>query len=372
VLPYLALQLNYAILSGLLTAALWITVSRRVSSAGARIAVTLVAFGLPVAAGIVAAKLLHHPRSTWQFSFVSLGYYFAVLWLPLLILMDVVRRRAGAVSALFALGALGLGVDTLLVEPNRLTTAEHSVRFDAWPADAPPLRVVHVSDLQSVGACDREREAVRIINEMEPDLIVFTGDYIAGPFGDPQPAIDAARTFFASLRPRLATICIAGHSEWEWNRRRILDGLDVIYLRNEERILDVGHGRRLRLFGSTAKDPAVDRLEPRRGRGLATVALTHVPDLTTELQGRGVDLHLAGHTHGGQIALPFLGPPMTLSAMPRRYARGMHRMEDHWMNLNPGIGMEGHHAPRIRFLCPPQIDLLTITGGGAPERRDQS
>ena len=82
--------------------------------------------------------------------------------------------------------------------------------------------------------------------------------------------------------------------------------------------------------------------------------------------GRAVDLHLAGHTHGGQIALPFFGPPVTLSSLPRRFARGLHRFGDHWLHVTPGIGMEGSHAPRIRFLCPPSIDLIELRGGAEP------
>jgi predicted MPP superfamily phosphohydrolase len=62
---------------------------------------------------------------------------------------------------------------------------------------------------------------------------------------------------------------------------------------------------------------------------------------------------------------------MTLSQLPREYARGLHRFGDHWLNVNPGIGMEGHHAPRIRFLCPPQIDLILLEGSGPPRPRAQ-
>ena len=97
-----------------------------------------------------------------------------------------------------------------------------------------------------------------------------------------------------------------------------------------------------------------------------TLVASHVPDVTLELEGRGVDLHLAGHTHGGQVALPLYGAPYTLSRLHRRYAKGLHRYGDRWLNVNPGIGMEGNHSPRIRFLCPPQIDLLRLGGGGRP------
>ena len=63
-----------------------------------------------------------------------------------------------------------------------------------------------------------------------------------------------------------------------------------------------------------------------------------------------------------KIVLPLLGPPMTLSDLPRSHARGLHRLGDHWLHVSAGIGMEGNHAPRVRFLCPPSIDLLVLSG----------
>ena len=85
-----------------------------------------------------------------------------------------------------------------------------------------------------------------------------------------------------------------------------------------------------------------------------------MPDVSDRLDGLGIDLHLAGHTHGGQIVVPLYGPPVTLSSLPRRYARGLHPFGDHLINVAAGIGMEGNHAPRIRFLCPPEICVIEI------------
>jgi predicted MPP superfamily phosphohydrolase len=92
---------------------------------------------------------------------------------------------------------------------------------------------VHISDLQTVGACAREARAAQIINDLEPDLIVFCGDYIAGPLSHPGPAIAAARAFLGALHARDGLVCVAGHSETEDLRKRIFAGLDLRYLRDE-------------------------------------------------------------------------------------------------------------------------------------------
>ena len=81
------------------------------------------------------------------------------------------------------------------------------------------------------------------------------------------------------------------------------------------------------------------------------------------MEEHDIDLHLAGHTHGGQIVVPGFGPPLTLSKLPREYARGLNRWKEHWINVTSGIGMEGHHAPRIRFQCPPEVVLISLGGG---------
>jgi predicted MPP superfamily phosphohydrolase len=374
-LPYLRLQLVYLAGSAAVALAVWWLWGRsgRVrASPRLRIGATALSLGMAWAAAAAFALVVGRAHFSSRFALVAFGFYWGALCLPLGALAAALGRRAGRPDwtlALVAVVLLGGGGWALFVEPNRLQVEELTVRFPAWPNPAPPLRLVHVSDLQTVGSCERESRAAELINAFRPDLIVITGDYIAGPFGDPEPAIAAARAFVGSLRARLGIVCVSGHSETESLRRRVLDGLDVHYLNNEELELDLSGAsgpRRLRIFGAPAHGLDLARFEPRREPGLVTLFVSHVPDVSWDLIGRGVDLHLAGHTHGGQIVVPGFGPPVILSQLPRSLARDLHPFGDHWLNVNPGIGMEGHHAPRIRFLCPPEIDCILLAGGGAP------
>ena len=304
-----------------------------------------------------------------SFGAVAFTFYGAFLWAPVTSLLAGLARgkpwRSSAPTIALALASLLVAVYAAFVEPNRLQVREHRLAFEAWPADAEPIRIVHVSDLQTVGECEREREAARRINALEPDFVVFTGDYAAGPFGaEPCPAIAAARKFLSELEPRIATIVVMGHSETEWERSQIFDGLDLTYLVNETETFELPDGRELWFLGLHSWHgrenyrPLTSPREP----GALRVVVSHVPDVTTRMEDRDLDLHLAGHTHGGQIVVPFFGPPITLSRLPRRYARGLHRFGDHWLNVCAGLGMEGNHAPRIRFLCPPEIVLLELVG----------
>jgi predicted MPP superfamily phosphohydrolase len=373
VLPYLKVQFAYVLASAALVALVdWACArsARLRESRRLRFVVTALGVAAPLFVWLFVIKAVDHTRSQYQFVSVALGFYAAAIWMPLLWLARMWRERARrpidrVLAAACALAILA-GQYSLWIEPNRLVTSTYTIDFAQWPRDEPPLRVVHISDLQTVGACAREREAAALINAMQPELIVITGDYVSGPFFDAEPAIAAARAFLQALgRPKYGIVCVAGHSEPERIRERVFEGLDVRYLCNQMLELELDGGRRLRLFGARALGCDLTTLTRRDEPGLVTLVASHEPDLSWELEGRGVDLHLAGHTHGGQIALPFIGPPMMLSALPRRFARGLHAFGDHLIHVNAGVGMEGNHAPRIRFLCPPEVDLLLLGGGGS-------
>jgi predicted MPP superfamily phosphohydrolase len=118
--------------------------------------------------------------------------------------------------------------------------------------------------------------------------------------------------------------------------------------------------------GSTALDSAgqLDRaalLLQEQRRASARIFLTHVPDTLARLHGRGVDLVVAGHTHGGQVQLPGFGPLFTFSAMPRSVAGGgLSRVEDTLLYVSRGVGLERGRAPGIRLFCRPEISLIEL------------
>ena len=370
-LPFVERQLIYWALSGLTTLIAWWLLGhspRLADSVRWRAVSTAVLLAVPTVFWMLGCRLFDHWHSTFQFIGVAHGFYVGFFWLPVTALVWSWLGDRDVLAIIASLALLGVGGWSLFGEPNRLVVVRESVAVEAWSEHAEPLRLVHVSDLQTVGPCARNRRAAELINGLDPDVIIVTGDYVAGPFpadGSHRPALEEAQRFLAELEPELALICIAGHSENESQRLEIFEGLELTYLTNDELELDLGYGRRLRVFGLTALDADLEAFEVRSERGLATLFASHVPDVSGELDGLGVDLHLAGHTHGGQVTLPFLGAPFTLSELPSRYARGLHRFGDHWLNVNPGIGMEGNHAPRFRFRCPPQIDLIVLEGAGS-------
>jgi len=361
--PYTQLQLIYLVMSAAVAGAIFWLAGRSAVLKGSLILRLIAAEGMLGALGAIAFIYLAKTFSVTQaFGAVAVVFYGGALWIPVFALLSARRgtqTRVGGVLA--ALLALVVGADAFFLEPNRLVLREERLPLSGW--EGRPFKLVHISDQQTVGACPRERAALEMINDLEPDLIVVTGDFVAGPWSDPGPAVEAARAFHGGLKARLGVVLIPGHSEPDYVREQVLRDLDVIYLKNQSKRFPMGGGRELVLYGIDAYIPKMPPPDLRKSPSDFVLVASHVPDYTVNLASLDIDLHLAGHTHGGQIVIPGFGPPLTLSKLPRTYARGLHRYEEHWINVTAGIGMEGHHAPRIRFQCPPEVTLIRIGGG---------
>ena len=91
-----------------------------------------------------------------------------------------------------------------------------------------------------------------------------------------------------------------------------------------------------------------------------TVFLYHYPDEIEEVSGHAIDLYCAGHTHGGQVSLPWYGALVTLSKFDKQYESGLYRKADTFLYVNRGIGMEGGSAPRVRFFARPEVTIINI------------
>jgi predicted MPP superfamily phosphohydrolase len=148
---------------------------------------------------------------------------------------------------------------------------------------------------------------------------------------------------------------------------QLVDGLDVIWLRDQVASL-AWQGCRLQIVGMEcsydidADGQKLDGLLENGDGDAFTVLLYHTPDLMPAASKRGVDLYLAGHTHGGQLRLPLYGAMVTASFHGKRYEMGAYEEGRTLLYVSRGVGLEGKGAPRARFLCPPEIGLVTLSG----------
>jgi predicted MPP superfamily phosphohydrolase len=148
----------------------------------------------------------------------------------------------------------------------------------------------------------------------------------------------------------------------------ITEGTNVVLLDNETIDITV-RGAPIRILGISllgdefALDFATDRFFAPATTDPVRIVLSHRPgEIERFSTDDDIDLVVAGHTHGGQVSLPFFGPPFTNSIVPRSVAAGgLHRLDGHSIYVSTGVGRERRNAPRVRFGVRPSIGVLTLT-----------
>ena len=276
-----------------------------------------------------------------------------------------------ALALLAVVQALGLGLAAygLLVEPFRLGVTRQTLHIAKLANPGRPIRVVHLSDLHVERLTRRERSLPALIAGLSPDLILISGDYQNASYcQDPQALADLDALLTQLHAPGGVYGCL-GTIEVDLPDvlRPVVSGAGVVLLEDRAVELYVA-GHRLWLAGiNCTRDPKADGARLREllagaPPGVATIVLHHMPDLLPEAAALGVDLLLAGHTHGGQWRVPGFGAILTNSRYGKRYEGGLYRRGQTHLYVSRGLGMEGFGTPRARLFCPPEVVTLTLAG----------
>lgn len=300
-------------------------------------------------------------------------------------------RIIGA-GALAGAAMLGYG----LAEARAYTLRRFSV--PTLPAGARPIRVLHVSDLHLTPGQTRKRDWLRSLGELEPDLVVSTGDNLA--HRDAVPSVLQAygdllgvpgvfvlgsndyfeptlRNPFRYLMPDDGTRHVKGpHLPWQElrDRFRAAGWLD---LTNRRDMLEVGD---LRIAFAGVDDPHLQYDDLAAVAGPADegadlrLGVAHAPYLRVldQFASDGYDGIIAGHTHGGQVCVPLVGALTTNCDLEPARAKGLHRHPadsrpgdtgSAWMHVSAGLGTNPY--VRVRVACRPEATLLTLLPAGA-------
>jgi predicted MPP superfamily phosphohydrolase len=264
--------------------------------------------------------------------------------------------------------------DALYIEPFRLTVTELTVDGPDFLPDK-PLRIVQLSDLHVERTTRRERDILATVVALEPDMIALTGDYLNLSYLDDSVALADTRDFLAQLHAPYGVYAVTDSGvDPPRVARAIFDGLPITVLYDETVCLSFS-GADLCFIGIQSHRSTPERDRAVLGSLMVQIPpdaykllLYHTPDLveTAAKNGaeNGIDLYLAGHTHGGQIRLPFYGAVVTFSAYGKKYEMGRYEVGETILYVSRGLGMEGSGVPRARFLCPPEIVVIDIGGSG--------
>lgn len=303
-------------------------------------------------------------------------------------------NRHPALTALGAVGAVGVGAAIWGVGIERYLFTVREATAAALPAGSAPLRILHISDAHMAPWQHRKQRWLASLAELEPDLIVNTGDNLGhreglegirrafAPFaGIPGVFVHGSNDVTAPS-PRNPFKYFAGPSA-KHSVENLLDteGLDRYFtealgwhdLNNAAARVRVGD-RLVDTFGVSdahrnwddldALPDAIDGLGPRE-KGTPLLGVTHAPyqRVLNTYAYLGADAILGGHTHGGQVCLPFYGAIVANCDIPLKQAKGLSTWSyggrDIPLNVSAGCG-HSIYAP-VRFACRPEATLLALT-----------
>lgn len=271
----------------------------------------------------------------------------------------------------------GLFIYASAVEPSIIEVEEIELTLPRLDPEFDGYKVVQISDIHAGPWMPRRRleRMVNIANEHAPDLVAITGDFITRVhLKAPHDVAPRLR----QLRARDGVVSVRGnHDYWGGRRSRMVDRMihesGIRDLDNKVYTLRRG-GAMFHIAGVDSVREHMDRLDlvlkklPAEG---AVMLLAHEPDFADRSAATGrFDLQISGHSHGGQVVVPFVGPPR-LPKLGRKYVEGLYYIGDMALYTNRGIGTIG--VP-FRFFARPEITFFTLrspVGGEQGERQTE-
>lgn len=291
------------------------------------------------------------------------------------------RRSTATVLGTLAAGAAGLAYARWEAQHYTLRRATAAV----LPAGQADLRLLHLSDMHLVPGQAKKRAWIGSLRDLRPDIVVVTGDFMSHMDAVPHvldaldPLFDVPGAFVLGSNDYYAPKAmnparyLAGPSQLEPSHRDMLPWGDLVDGLTTNGWLDIGNARAtMKVDGREVDARGVDDPHISRDR-YADVAgpfepeadlclgVTHAPYLRIldGMAGDGADLILAGHTHGGQLCIPGVGALVTNCDIDRRRAKGLSSHHGSALHVSAGLGTSPY-AP-VRFACPPEATLLTLT-----------
>lgn len=279
-------------------------------------------------------------------------------------------RTAMAVSATpFAACAYGL-----LYERTEVETTRQRIVLRRLPKAFDGFRIAQLSDIH-VGPfmpASDIRKYVAMVNQLQPDLVALTGDFVTWEASPERAVVEA----LAGLKAPYGIFgCMGNHERWaraEDSITRLFAAQGIKMLRLENATI-ASAGERLNLIGVDYQtrvplgppgDGIVDRylqgVEPLLLPGAINILLSHNPNTFDRAAELGIDLSLAGHTHGGQVTLEYISPGLSPARLITPYVRGWFQKGESQLYVNRGIGTI--FSP-VRFGSPPEITLFELKRG---------
>ncbi|MEO8799951.1 MAG: metallophosphoesterase [Polyangiaceae bacterium] len=333
--------------------------------------------------GLFPGRALHimndRHRSRWSVRLVDLPYYahwcaclFAIIPSLLATLIGLLVYGRFPLGVYFEIYVLGLVIASYGVFVRRFwyVTRKIEVSIEGLDPALDGLKIVQLSDLHVGGMTPKAwlDRWVKTANSCDADIAVVTGDMVTSGVEFHEDIADGV----AALTAKAGTFVSMGNHDYFGEGEPLIDHLrsrGVVVLRNDGRLIELD-GKRVYLAAIddtwTKRDDIEMALE-NKPAGVSTILLAHDPERFPHAAAKNIDLTLAGHTHGGQIAMPFLWRWISLAHISHHYAIDLYQSGRSWMYVHPGLGTTG---PPIRIGIAPAVVLLTLRA--KPAKREEA
>ncbi len=245
------------------------------------------------------------------------------------------------------------------IEPRWVERVKLTLAIPGLPAAFDGITIAHITDLHFGAYVPAHylREVLNSVSSARPDCIVVTGDFVhrtarlTPDIADTLSLLDAKEGVYGVL---------GNHDHWFGACRveRFLANAGIKILRNESVPLKRGDSRIWLLGLDDAYEGAddLDRTMAAVPEEETKILLAHEPDVADETMKRKIALQLSGHSHGGQVRIPGIGP-LVLPAMGRKYPAGLYQVGNGFLYTNRGLGVI---FPPVRFNCRPEMTFITL------------
>lgn len=282
--------------------------------------------------------------------------------------MAITRRKFLKISAVTVIGTVGAGMGSLgyasEIEPEWVQTVRLDMHLPRLNSAFDGYKLAQISDLHvDIGSTgERLKDVVQMVNNLQPDAVAITGDFITHR-ANLERSVSVLVDALSGLQPKDVTVAVLGNHD-HWTDANTVRGIFA-----QTGITDVNNKvHTLRRGDATLHLAGVDDYWERQDRlsdviaalpdDNAAILLAHEPDYADLSAETGrFDLQISGHSHGGQVIMPFMNRPLVLPTFGKKYPVGKYQVGSMIQYTNRGIGMVN---PAVRFNCRPEITLFTL------------
>jgi len=254
-----------------------------------------------------------------------------------------------------------LGIWSFFVEPKIIKIEEVSIEIKNLPSSFKEIKIVHLSDFHSKNFGEREKKVLENLKQLNPDFIFITGDFVEWTTRD----LNSCQYFWKELSKNYPKriFGVLGNHEHRHPKFKIIKNLlaesGIEILDNKTKKIKKNEDF-IYLIGVDDPHEGYDNIE-KAMEGIKNenpkILLAHSPEIFRKVKDKNIDLILVGHTHGGQINIPFIINFFLPLKYDKKYKSGLFKENSTYLYVNRGIGTT---VLPIRLNAPPEITLIEL------------